>query len=178
MVLETAAIGSPTTMEKLESSLVRIVGFTIGNHFGPKPVVNLKPDSEHSNCDLNGDGQVDFENQMEGQCSDNCAADVECTEWTSYSARGNYKVYNGSTMIQINTGTASEFDPVGNKGATLTAVTGTLRNFSGGSLNWTIETRCPDDLLCQTQGCAKEELPPTKACIRPRTIGDADQGTN
>ena len=81
-------------------------------------------------------------------------------------------------MIQINTGTASEFDPVARKGTMLTAVTGTLRNFSGGSLNWTIETRCPDDLLCQTPGCAKEDLPPTKACIRIRTIGDADQGTN
>lgn len=177
-ILDAMVIGNPTTMERLESGLVRIEGFTIGQNFGPKPVVNLKPDPEHSNCDLNGDGQVDFENAMEGQCSDNCAADVECTEWTSYSARGNYKVYNGGTMIQINTGTASEFDPVAHKGDVLTSVTGTLRNFSGGSLNWTIETRCPDDLLCTGPGCAKEDLPSTKACIRPRTIGDADQGTN
>jgi hypothetical protein len=177
-LLDAVIIGDPKAMEKLESSLTRIEGFTIGTHFGPKPVVNLKPDEEHSNCDLNGDGQVDFENAMEGQCSDNCAIDKECTEWTSYSARGNYKVYSGGTQIQINTGTASEFDPVANKGQTLTAVTGTLRNFSGGSLNWTIETRCPDDLLCTTAGCAKEDMPSTKACIRPRTIGDADQGTN
>lgn len=81
-------------------------------------------------------------------------------------------------MIQINTGTASDFDPVSHKGETLTAVTGTLRNFSGGSLNWTIETRCPDDLFCSTTGCATDDLPATKACIRPRTQDDPDQGTN
>ncbi len=177
-LLDEMTINDPKAMEKLESSLVRIAGFKIGTHFAPKPVVNLKPDDEHSNCDLNGDGQVDFENDFEGQCSDNCAADVECTEWTSFAARGNYKVFSGGTMMQINTGTASEFDPVGNKGATLGIVTGTMRNFSGGSLNWTIETRCPDDLVCDATGCTKEDMPSTKACIRPRTIGDADQGTN
>ncbi|MBK9266766.1 MAG: hypothetical protein IPM54_44150 [Polyangiaceae bacterium] len=177
-LLDGALINDAKEMEKHESSLVRIEGFRIGRHFGPKTVVNLKPDEDHSNCDLNGDGQVDFENPMEGQCSDNCASDVECTEWTSYSARGNYKVYNGSTQIQIQTGTAAEFDPVGHKGEVLTAVTGTLRNFSGGSLNWTIEARCPDDLLCQTQGCAEEDLPPTQACIRIRTNDDPDQSTN
>jgi hypothetical protein len=178
VLLDSMQILDPVTMEKYESALVRIEGFRIGKHFGPKTVVNLKPDEEHSNCDLNGDGQVDFENASEGQCADNCAADVECTEWTSYSARGNYKVFKGSTQIQIQTGTAAEFDPPGHKGEELAAVTGTLRNFSGGSLNWTIETRCPDDLLCTTQGCATEDLPPTKACIRLRTIGDNDQGTN
>ncbi|HRI63770.1 MAG TPA: hypothetical protein PK156_06015 [Polyangium sp.] len=177
-VLDSMIINDPKEMEKLESSLVRIEGFTIGKIFGPKPVVNLIPDADHSNCDLNGDGQVDFEDDIEGACSNNCASDVNCTEWTSYAARGNYKVFSGGTMIQINTGTAAEFDPVAHKGETLTAVTGTMRNFSGGSLNWTIETRCPDDLLCSRAGCAKEDLPSTKACIRPRTIGDADQSTN
>ena len=177
-LLDSMNINDPKAMEKLESSLVRIEGFTVGKIFGPKPVVNLIPDEDHSNCDLNGDGQVDFEDDVEGACSDNCAADVNCTEWTSYAARGNYKVFNGGTQIQINTGTAAEFDPVAHKGETLTAVTGTLRNFSGGSLNWTIETRCPDDLLCPKSGCAKEDLAPIKACIRPRTIGDADQSTN
>jgi hypothetical protein len=177
-LLDAATINDPKAMEKLESSLVRIEGFTIGEVFAPKPVVKLKQDSEHSNCDLNGDGQVDFTNDLEGKCSDNCALDPTCTEWTSYAARGNYKVFSGSTMIQINTGTASEFDPVANKNTKFTAVTGTLRNFSGGSLNWTIETRCPDDLVCDAPGCVKEDLPSTKACIRPRTIGDADQSTN
>jgi hypothetical protein len=177
-VLEDVMIGDSGVMERLESGLVRIEGFQIGTHFGPKPVVNLLPDEDHSNCDLNGDGQVDFESATEGPCADNCAADLECTEWTSYSARGNYKVYRGGTMIQINTGTAAGFDPTGHKGEVLDAVTGTLRNFSGGSLNWTIETRCEDDLLCQTQDCAAEDLPSTKACVRQHTLDDNDQGTN
>lgn len=180
-VLDASIINNPIAMEKLESSLVRIEGFTIADIFGPKPVVDLLVTTErpeNSSCDLNGDGQVDFQDDKEGACSDNCSAKPSCTEWTSYAARGNFKVYSGSTMIQINTGTASEFDPVAHKGAVLTSVTGTLRNFSGGSLNWTIETRCPDDLVCDKPGCATADLPSTKACIRPRTIGDADQGTN
>ena len=185
-VLDEATINDPVAMEKLESSLVRIEGFKVAEIFGPKPVVSqlLTPDRpENSSCDLNGDGQVDFESLDEGQCSENCsdapAKDgATCTEWTAYAARGNFTAYIGTTKIQINTGTASEFDPVANKGVKLTSLTGTLRNFSGGSLNWTIETRCPDDLVCDKPGCAKEDLPPTKACIRPRTIGDADQGTN
>jgi len=185
-LLDAATINDPVAMEKLESSLVRIEGFTISEIFGPKPVVNLLPTinngrDENSSCDLNGDGQVDFEDDIENACSKNCSDKAnapQCTEWTGYAARGNYKVYSAGARIQINTGTASEFDPVANKGVTLTSVTGTLRNFSGGSLNWTIETRCPDDLVCDKPGCVNAVLPVTKACIRPRTIGDADQGTN
>lgn len=180
-VLDAATLNDPVKMEKLESSLVRIEGWTISEVFGPKPIANALPTDtfpENSSCDLNGDGQVDFQNLPEKPCSDNCTADKHCSEWTSYAARGNYKVYSGAAMLQINTGTASEFDPVAHKGEVLTSVTGTLRNFSGGSLNWTIETRCPDDLVCPKAGCAKEDLPPTKACIRTRTIGDPDQGTN
>ncbi|MDI1432694.1 hypothetical protein [Polyangium sorediatum] len=177
-VLDDGMIPNADAMEKLESGLVRIEGFRVATKFGPKPVVDNVPDADHSNCDLNGDGQVDFASQAEGACSDACSADPECTEWTSYSARGNYKVFKGNTQIQIQTGTAASFDPTGHKGETLDAVTGTLRNFSGGSLNWTIETRCPDDLVCQSQGCVKATVPSTKACVRLRTIDDNDQGSN
>ena len=177
-LLDDPTIGDTDAMEKLESGLVRIEGFRVATKFGPKPVVDNIPNADHSNCDLNGDGQVDFESQAEGSCSDACAIDPECTEWTSYSARGNYKVFKGSTQLQIQTGTAASFDPTGHKGEELDAVTGTLRNFSGGSLNWTIETRCPDDLVCQTQGCVKATVPSSKACVRLRTIDDNDQGSN
>lgn len=177
-LLDAGVIADAVGMEKLESGLVRIEGFKVATKFGPKPVVNLIPDVDHSNCDLNGDGQVDFQDPTESACSDNCSADPECTEWTSFSARGNYKVSKNGTMIQINTGTASSFDPTGHKGEVLDAVTGTLRNFSGGSLNWTIEARCQDDLVCQTQGCVKTALPSTQACVRLRTVDDNDQGTN
>ena len=49
---------------------------------------------------------------------------------------------------------------------------------SGGSLNWTIETRCPDDLACGRVGCVAQALPSDKACVRLRTEEDNDQGTN
>ncbi|UQA63347.1 hypothetical protein [Polyangium aurulentum] len=180
-VLTDAMIGNPNEMEKLESGLVRIEGFVVAKKFGPKPVVNNIPDAEHSNCDLNGDGQVDFENAIEGSCANVCSGDPECTEWTSFSARGNYKVYNPSTLVQIQvqTGTAASFDPTAWKGKLLKSVTGTLRNFSGGSLNWTIETRCPDDLVCDgNPACVSSKIPSSKACVRLRTIGDNDQETN
>jgi len=172
---------NPVEMEKIESSLVRIEGYHVAANFGPKPVDpknNLfAPDT--SNCDINGDGQVDFTLPDEGSCSEQCTKDPECSEWTAYSARGNYKVSKGPTeMIQIQTGTVSDFDPVAHKGLLLDAVTGTLRNFSGGNLNWTIETRCPEDLVCGHDGCVPFVKLSTDSCLRPRTKDDNDEGTN
>jgi hypothetical protein len=57
-------------------------------------------------------------------------------------------------------------------------VIGTLRNFSGGNLNWTVETRCTDDLLCEDPGCTTEEWSPKKACVKLRTFDDNDEGSN
>lgn len=179
-VLDTKTITSPDAMEKLESALVRVMGFKVSSKFGSKPVVNNIFKVDQSNCDLNGDGQVDFESEAESSCADNCSADPECTEWTGYSARGNYKIASpNGVMIQIQTGTIPLFDPTAHKGEVIDAVTGTLRNFSGGSLNWTIETRCPDDLACSTSSaCAPAAVSSKTACFRPRSIDDNDQGTN
>jgi hypothetical protein len=54
-----------------------------------------------------------------------------------------------------------------------------MRNFSGGSLNWTIETRCPDDLVCTfSDACSKDDKKPSiEACVRPRTKDD-NEATN
>ena len=178
-LISAATLADSVEMEKIESSLVRIVGYHVAANFGPKPVVNNVFGPDSSNCDLNGDGQVDFTLKNEGSCSDACSKNAECTEWTAFSARGNYKISkSGSNMIQIQTGTVSTFDPVANKGLPLDAVTGSLRNFSGGSLNWTIETRCPDDLACGRVGCVPQALPSAQACVRLRTQDDNDQGTN
>ena len=227
VVLRGETLPDTVAMEKLESALVRIEGFHVASKFGPKPVEKNLPDADHSSCDLNGDGQVDFQSPDEGGCSDVCSADPECSEWTTFSARGNYKGYfkecqdepkpcmtdadcplsaaPACTMgkctvdtvakrceadsecttacviagqIQIQTGTVSGFDPSAHKGEVLEAVTGTMRNFSGGSLNWTIETRCPDDLACKGDGCVPEPLSSSVACVRLRTDSDNDQGTN
>jgi hypothetical protein len=170
---------------------VRVEGYHVARHFGPQLVKNnvfgdpMNPgaSTETSNCDLNGDGQVDFDSKDEGSCSNACAADPECSEWTSYSARGNFKITDGTSVIQLQTSTLSGFDPHANRGAKLDAVTGTLRNFSGGTLNWTIEARCPDDVACAPGACACDGCPSAKisaqkACVRPRSIDDNDQGTN
>lgn len=190
-LVDQATVNDAVLMESLESALVRIEGYHIAANFGPKRPVNDKgqltnnfqPDT--SNCDLNGDGQIDFENKDEASCSNACSASAECSEWTGFSARGNYKVSKGGgscstgNCIQINTSSVAEFDPPSHKGKSLVAVTGTMRNFSGGSLNWTIETRCPDDLVCDfSEACATETLPSTKACVRLRTTDDPDEASN
>jgi hypothetical protein len=190
-VIDATTITNADGMEKLESGLVRIQSYHVAKHFGPELAKNnvfVDPKdpsgvSARSNCDFNGNGQVDFERKDEGSCANACSADPECSEWNNYSARGNYKVSKGASMIQIQTGTASGFNPRANRGVDLDAVTGTLRNFSGGSLNWTIEVRCSDDLVCASsgctcEGCAAAVLSSQKACVHLRSIDDNDQGTN
>jgi len=186
-LLDDTIIDDPVAMEKLESGLVRITDVHITRKFGPKPALNNSFDEDKSNCDLNGDGKVDFNDEAEASCGNACSADSECTEWTSYISRGNYKVYkpivvNGAevarAIIQVQTDGAPEFNPVANRGQQIAAVTGTLRNFSGGSLNWTIEARCTDDVVCSAPGCSSEITGPKKACVELRTIGDNDAGSN
>jgi hypothetical protein len=183
-VLDHATLNSPPAMENIESSLVRIEGFHVSKSFGPNNPTNGVFGPDASSCDFNGDGQVDFTANDEGTCANNCSADPECSEWTEYSARGSYKVsyVNPTTkvtdMILVNTGTVSGFDPTANKGRALDALTGTLRDFSGGTLNWTIETRCSDDLACQFDGCVKTPIPSQQACVRLRTVDDNDEGSN
>ncbi len=106
-----------------------------------------------------------------------------------YVSRGNYRV-NLATggSIQLNTSSVSGFDPVAMRGETLPDVTGTLRNFSGGSLNWTIETRCLDDLVCGSDATSQSQLAcrngpkapvaSDTACVSPRTIYDPNEASN
>jgi hypothetical protein len=187
-------------LEPLESALVRIENVTIGASFGPEPAAGgFGPNK--SNCDLDNNGRIDFDTpgSNEAACANKCADDPQCVEWTSYAARGNYRVvFPGSTCfvsggqrlctIQINTRTVSQFDPVAMRGLPIRSLTGTLRNFSGGSLNWTIEARCSADLVCNSPSGGPPQLAcdqgPTEpvssqiACVLPRTIHDPDEATN
>jgi hypothetical protein len=229
-----------------EASLVRLKGFTIASKFGAGVVdpKTMNITKGNSNCDFNGNGQIDYttvdgQQGPEGICSNTCDNDPDCSEYTAYSARGQYKVSHGTcgvydacaplvgsaactaqtapctwdsttttcnggtlcgqfnkqsdcasahcswtlsaaTMILINTSTVSTFDPVHNAGNPIDVVTGSLTEFSGGTLNWTVEARCADDLVCPaSMGCAVQDIVPTyKACVLVRTIDDPDQGTN
>lgn len=178
-VLTPELIASDSEMEALESSLVRVEGFQVPAHFGPGLIVNNLPAAGASSCDLNGDGKVDFESDAEGSCSKACDADLECSEWTSFVARGNYKIHKDSTVIQVQTDGAQLFNPTISPSLVLTAVTGSLRNFSGGNLNWTIEARCTDDVVCAGAGCAEAAKDSKHACVNlTRTIEDNDEGSN
>lgn len=174
-------INDAVRMQRLQSSLVRLENVTVAKNFGPGLAHNNVFSGDASSCDFNGDGQVDFLAQDEGSCSEVCDADPDCSEWTAFSARGDVKVSRGSasSIIKINVSTVSGFDPVAARGQQLTAITGTMRKFSGGTLNWTVETRCADDLVCDLPGCgAKQAISSQTACVELRTIDDNDEGTN
>jgi hypothetical protein len=192
-----------------EAGLVRLEGFTIATKFGSKLATNQTFGPGQSNCDFNGNGQIDY-TTSEGVCATTCDQDPTCSEWTAYASRSQYKVSYGScsgstpacaslvgsaactgtagcdwnlsaaTMILVNTSTVSTFNPVANAGATVDVITGSLTEFSGGTLNWTVEARCPDDLVCAASlGCTTQSpVPMYKACVAARTIDDNDQGTN
>jgi hypothetical protein len=167
-------------MEKYESGLVQIEGFSIAQFLGPEPAVGAVFGPNRSNCDLDGDGVVNFLNDAESACSNACNSEPECSEWNSFFQRGNYKVHRGPRMIQINTNSGG-FSPLpaSHRGAVLPVVRGVLRNFSGGSLNWTVETRCREDLECDFDpSCTAQLVTQTKACVTQRTDYDPDSGTN
>lgn len=174
-------INDATRMQQFQSALVRLEHVTIAKNFGPNLAKNNVFSDDASSCDFNGDGQIDFQSADEGSCAAVCDKDPNCSEWTAFSARGDVKVSRGSaaTMLKIATGTVTGFDPVASRGQTIDSITGTLRKFSGGTLNWTLETRCADDLVCSLPGCgAMQAISSQTACVRLRTIDDNDEGTN
>lgn len=181
-VLDGPTIVDPVLMESLESGLVRIEGYHVSLKLGPELALGGEFDENKTNCDFNGDGRIDFESDAEGQCGNLCSDDPECTEWTSFVARGNYKVSRTVNMmpsvIQVQTDSAPEFNVVANRGTQFKSITGTLRNFSGGSLNWTVEARCAADVVCAELGCQETETSSKEACVDLRTIDDNDEGSN
>jgi hypothetical protein len=167
----------------------------IASHFGPDHPVNNVPTANASNCDLNNDGKVDFDtpDNPELTCTNACSGtgngsdgDVECSEWMGYATRGNFRVVVGTSRLgmQLNTAAVPGFNPYLHKGMPLIAVTGTLRSFSGGPLNWTLEARCTEDLVyCDPSDELCNASPPgpkrpRDSCILPRTEYDPDEGTN
>jgi hypothetical protein len=174
-----------SNIQHYESTLVRAQGFTIAKNFGPM-LVDSKLMTFHpgqSNCDFNGDGIIEYTDPLEAQCADSCDLDPNCSEWTSYTQRNEYKISSNTTssnaiMYLIDTSTIAGFDPLANAGSVLSSITGTLTKFSGGSLNWTIEARCPDDLVCPYPGCVAAPVSSQSACVELRTVFDNDEGSD
>jgi hypothetical protein len=190
-LIDNTEYADDVVMETLESGLVSIDQVSISAFIGagtPEPDQggNYQFTADASNCDLDGDGEVEFFELDEGACSSQCGANPNCTDWLSFVSFGGYKVRKGSgqgaATILLNTSTAG-FNPVPHRGEELTLVVGTLRHFSGGPNNWTIETRCPDDMNCSLLNAEGEPecnyvADVTRACVDPATIDDNDAGTN
>lgn len=125
-----------------------------------------------TNCDINEDGRLTFEDPAEGACSEICTRNPECTEYSNFEARSTFRliVSDGvrTANIQANGSTASEFRPLEQKGKKIRAFTGTLTYFSGGA-QFTIEARCVDDVVLDL---AQQPLPSDKACVFPRTFAE------
>jgi hypothetical protein len=201
--------GKTATAEALyryEAGLVRLEGFSISPYLGPGLATNNNFTAGQSNCDFNGDGVIDYtqingincdtvngQPACEGDCANACDNNPQCSEWSAFITRSQFKMtYQGSaaTMIQANTSTATGFDPralalqeAATKPPTLIPipyVTGSLTEFSGGNLNWTVEVRCADDLVCPAElGCTTQQpIPSTAACVSPRTSSDNNEGSN
>jgi hypothetical protein len=174
-------------LEPFESALVRVQGVRIAKAFGPNKAVNNSFQDNQSNCDLNDDGKLDFTTgSQEAGCADACVKVPECSEWNGYVSRGNFRLVVGTSIlgIQANASKVPGFDPWRRRGQGIIALTGSLRNFSGGDLNWTIEARCEDDLVfCDPADAACLQSPPSpksskSSCIVRRTEYDPDEETN
>jgi hypothetical protein len=187
-------------LEAVEGGLVRVRSARVAANFGPDfPEVqpfDLSPNFPcqgankytfrpgASSCDFDRSGSINFEpGAEEGVCSCFCYQDPDCSEWSAFRGRGNFRLVLGSTRtetIQANTRAVPGFNPVAHAGKTIRSLTGTVSNFSGGNLNWTIESRCPDDLVLCPDGqdtCVDEPpagLSSRLACIGQRTAFDND----
>jgi hypothetical protein len=206
--------GGASFLEQYEGGLVRIggaldgqgnvsaVGARVAKVFGPDVPAETRqpapPDSpcevsysfafndNASNCDLDGDGRVDFSTcSPENACSQACYQNPGCSEWSQFQRVGNFRVQLGRDPTQtmlLNVGSIGGFDPRRLRDRVLPWVTGTLANFSGGPLNWTLETRCADDLVACEQGededacLARFQAEPAlgTTCTRERTPVDND----
>jgi hypothetical protein len=170
-------------MFKNESGLVRLatdatknVALHVGGHMGagrPTSTTGYTPAQDASgnwltNCDLNGDGKVNFSDPNEGACANACEADVECTEFSSFLSQGGFTIVVQDTTTASNVAkaqgeatAATSFDPVVNAGKPLTSFTGMLRYFSGGS-QFTIQARCDDDVRFKS---GDQPLDSAHACV-------------
>ncbi len=158
---------------KNESGLMRLLaqGTTtlhVGANFGaahPSASSGYAPTPTATNCDLNGDGKVNFSDAQEGPCANACSADPECTEYASFQSNSGFTIVmtDGTTKIktQGNATAATTFDPVAHKGQQIAAFTGMLRYFSGGS-QFTLQARCDDDVIAEP---SKQPLDSAHACV-------------
>lgn len=153
---------SAAGMESVEAGLVRVENGTIARRFGPEPPPT------GSDCDLNGDGGVSFDGP-EGDCSDACEMDPECSEWNQFVEFGQWSVVlspGGPKIYVVSRDDVPEFDPFRMRGQPIRSVTGTLRHVEFLDPAWIMEPRCAADIVVDG-----EPAPSNLACVEPRTGG-------
>ncbi|MEO7109340.1 MAG: hypothetical protein ABI183_02785 [Polyangiaceae bacterium] len=203
-ILTAGLIANNQGLFAVESSLVRVIagpdpipaGQTVSpgvtsvhvtGHFGPGLPTGpaFAPTDMATNCDLNNDGKVDFTaGTDEDTCDLACEADVECSEYSNFVQRSEFRLVVIDTPttgtpskigIQVDaSAAATSVDPPSIRSKPLKAFTGTLSYFSGGSA-FTIEARCPDDVI---QDLSASPPPMDQACVSPRTISDNNGASN
>lgn len=160
-VLGVADLRNKTAMEGLESALIRVENVRVGDR-----VVN---------CDLDGNGRVDWRDYKTNVCSEECRCreecekDALCTEESQYRAYGQWVVAvggeTGQKLLIVSRDAAPDYEPFGPGHPTqIRALTGTLRNMSFLRPPWILEPRCPDDIVF-----IGEPRPIGETCISPRT---------
>jgi hypothetical protein len=186
------------TLEPYEAGFVVARESHVGRIFGPLHPVGgvpaLPPDplpegkqaSDYlnaSDCDLNEDGVLDYYHDPEMTCTSACDGNPECSEFNSYRSRGNFRIVVAGSQLGIlaNIATVSGVTPIDlhEKGTVIRWLSGTLRSFSGGHLNWTIETRCKDDLITcapDDTACISSSVSfnPATACVVQRTDAEVN----
>lgn len=191
--LEATDLADARVMKAYTASMVRVVTegtsqARVSRHFGPgKPAPppegvacseGYLPTDEASNCDLNSDGRVDFDTEPEKCCANQCTKDVECTEFTAFAARGNFRIVLTKTgggagdvvaAVGANATQAPRIDPVLLRNKTLRSFMGTMRFFSGGGGQYTIEARCADDIVLDMNEAPKRA---NEVCLFPRIESD------
>lgn len=152
-------------LEPFEAGLVRVTDVTPGR---AEDIVD---------CDLNGNGEVDFRDYDTNACSAECAcreacdANPLCTEITQYRQYGQWPVRvgdaaNGVKLWVATAESVPDFDPFAPALPTQwSAITGTLKNLSFlRPRGWILEPRCMDDIVVAGAAVSSSE-----ACVDPRT---------
>ncbi len=167
-------VASETEMESYESGLVRVENVRLPTVIGPGLAPNGVPGAGATNCDLNRDGSVDFDNAAESNCSNACDRNVECSEWNSWQRYGQVKATlsdrdssGGVRRVAVAPRIVDpNFDPMRSGGRAAT-VTGTLRQVGP---NWIVQPRCDQDLVIE--GGTNTVRPARDTCLHERSIGE------
>jgi hypothetical protein len=152
-------------LEPFEAGLVRVTNVTPGR---AEDIVD---------CDLDGNGEVDFLDYGTGACSPECEcreacdADPLCTEINQYRQYGQWPVrlgdaVNGLKLWVATSESIPDFDPFDPAWPQQwAAITGTLKNLSFlRPRGWILEPRCMDDIVVSGPPLSSSE-----ACVDPRT---------